>query len=255
MAEPARPERAPGCPSDLRLDELLNGDVSADGAASLRAHLDHCVRCRARAEAFASVELSPWKGPPPPVTAPRRRAWPWLAGLALPAAAAVVLVLGIARREDADTNPQGRTKGGWALSLFVKRPDGRVERLPANGIVHPGDELRFAATSARPGHVAVFSRDAKGAVSTYVPFGASVGSVSVAAGREVALPGSIETDATLGAERLTAVRCEQPLSPEDLKRERDELVSNSPPRQGGGIMASHGCIETSVVFRKEPPGQ
>jgi hypothetical protein len=252
MSPPASSGRSSGCPSDLRLDELLNGDLDAEGAASLRAHVDHCVRCRARTEAFASVALPPWQTAPTPATPKRRRPWPWLLGAALPAAAVVVLALQLPRHEEARTTPANRTKGGWTLSLYVKRSDGRVERLADSGVVHPGDELRFAVTSARPGHVAVFSRDAKGSASLYVPFGAETGSVSIAAGHEIALPGSVETDATLGPEHLTAVRCDEALSPQDLRRELDELIGHAEGSGAAGIGSSRGCVETSVVFRKEP---
>ena len=252
IAPPVRSGRSSGCPSDLRLDELLNGDLDAEGAASLRAHVDHCVRCRARAEAFASVALPPWQIASPSAAPKRRRPWPWFLGAALSAAAVVVLALAFPRREETGTTPANRTKGGWTLSLYVKRADGRVERLSDNGVVHPGEELRFAVTSARPGHVAVFSRDAKGSASVYVPFGGETGGVSIAAGHEIALPGSVETDATLGPERLSAVRCDEALSPQDLRRELEDLVSRAGRPGAAGIASSHGCVETSFVFRKEP---
>lgn len=203
--------------SDLALDEWLASELDAEASARVSTHLWQCARCAARkAERDTDREALLRQAPslealaaqvharraPRAQRAPMRIAIGAGAG-ALALAASVLLLL---RDPSVDTT---RPKGGAHLGLFVKRGE-RVTRGGASEVVHPGDELRFTYTSARPVYLALFNRDAI-AASVYFPSGAG-DAARVAAGNDVALSFSVELDAQLGEERVYGVFCREPFA-------------------------------------------
>jgi hypothetical protein len=253
---PASRRRSPGCLSDLELDELAAGDLDADPRqARVSAHLATCAACSARAESLAAVDV-----PPPSAdlraealrssgrARGRRRV---LAGAALAgtAAAAAALLLAWPRQE-----PDGeRTKGGLALTLFVKRRGGAVERVQGEGAVAPGDELRFSLAVGTPGNAVVLGLDAAPAVTLYVPAGAAGPAARIDAPGATLLPGSVVADATAGAERVFAVLCAAPVDPQVVKRQATAALARAGQRPAAVSSLGTGCLETSVLLHKEAP--
>jgi hypothetical protein len=233
--------RSEDCPSDLKLDRWLAGELTRDEQREVEAHVEGCDPCRHRhaelaesrrsfardAPPFAAIERpapslsQPGQGPPPrsePVTASRRelarRAAPrahWLVGAsALAAAAAIALAVGkpgpIPPSSSGD--PAGsatRTKGGVASLGWVVRRGEHVFAGRSEETLRAGDAVRFTISAREPVYVAVLGLDAGGQLSVYHPDGERLSKVE--AGRDQLLPTAIELDATPGAERLYGVFC------------------------------------------------
>jgi hypothetical protein len=256
---PASPPRAPGCASDLDLDELLAGDLAGQPReATLRAHIDGCARCRERLAAFSAIE------PPPAATmlprvmrarAPRlTRARLAAAVITLGAAAAVFAVL-LRPRGEPGAGPEERTKGSLALALFVKRPGGTVETVTGGGTLHPGDEMRFAVAAARPGYAVVLGLDAAPSVTLYAPYaaaGAPAQAIRLDRAGTTTLPGSIVADATAGTERVVAVVCEAAPPVEALRARALAALTAASGDPARVSSLGSGCLESSVLLRKEP---
>jgi len=148
--------------------------------------------------------------------APWWRARWWMTGpLAVVAAAAVLVAvwprapasLGQAERGD----PVLIAKGGASsddVRVFVKR-DGAVHRLA--GDVHPGDALQLVVEPRGARYVLVVSLDAAHQLTVYAPFGGSASAPLAASALPVALPDSIELDATLGDEEVWVVLSDAPV--------------------------------------------
>jgi len=188
------------CLSDLRIDELLAGELPADDAAAATAHVAGCARCRARrGELFA--DRAAFRAALPAL---HRRRWVGTAAMAALAAAGVAILL-------RDPAAATRTKGGARLGVVVVHGDAMRRGGPGER-VHPGDTLSYLVTTAEPVHVAVIGRDAAGRVTTYVPF------ERVPAGREVQLSLATVLDGTLGVEQLYGVFCAEPVALADPDR-------------------------------------
>lgn len=191
--------------SDLRWDQLLAGELSADKRSAIDAHVATCSACAARRreiEAFAETPL-------PALATPKRSRW-WLGApvAALAAAAVAVIVL------RAPSEPSERPKGsGPALILAAGSPSSLVP-VSTNDVIHAGDSLQAGYTSTKDGFGAVLSLDGAGTVSAYVP---AVGDALVAlpAGTERSFPGSTVLDEVLGPERIAIIWCAapQPIAP------------------------------------------
>jgi hypothetical protein len=185
------------CLSDLRLDELLAGEMAGAATADAADHLAGCERCRAREHALAA-DRDRFRAARSS-TAARRPGRIAISGIVLTAAAAVVVLVA--------TWPRGgggsiRTKGGAHIGIVVQH--GGAARVGAPGeVVHPGDTLSYLVTTAEPAYVTVLGRDAVGRVTTYVP------SAPVRAGRDVELPTATLLDGTLGREDIVAVFCSE----------------------------------------------
>jgi anti-sigma factor RsiW len=184
------------CLSDLRLDELIAGELAADAAVAAADHMAGCPQCRAREEALAA-DRGRFRAALPAV-AQRRRA-PWrAAAVGIAAAAAVVIVVAaLPRGEPVDTT---RSKGGAHLGFVVVH--GGAMRVGATGeAVRPGDTLQYLVTTEDAAYVTVLGRDAAGRLTTYVP------TDRVAAGHNVQLPVATRLDGSLGREEVVAVFC------------------------------------------------
>jgi hypothetical protein len=251
---PAPRRRLPGCPSDLELDELAAGDLPADARqAKMSAHVAACASCQARRDSLAAVAA------PPPTLALRAEAARLttrararrrlLASAALAGAAAAALLIVWPRRE-ADVE---RTKGGLALTLFVKRPGGAVDRLQGEGALAPGDEVRFSLATAAPGNVVVLGLDAARAVTVYVPAGGTGPAARVEVPGTTLLAGSVVADATAGAERVFAVLCAGPIDPPLVKRQAVAALEHAGGQPAAVSSLATGCLETSVLLHKQVP--
>jgi hypothetical protein len=270
MAERSR--RPEGCASDLELEELLAGDLGGPEEARLREHLGRCERCQARR---AALSAEPDLKPDPQVWeqllggeglghSPRPRLRRAVgAGVAL-ATAAVAGVLtwnlgrapapGPAQAPAPAPAMQERVKGSLALTVHVKRPDGRVEQISGQGEVRPGDEMRFSVAASAAGHAVVLGLDAAPSVTVYVPAkGEGRNSARVQPGGAVLLDGSVVADATAGIERVLAIVCPIPIQPETLRqRAGDALgaVGGRPEAVSSLGSEAFGCSESSVTLKK-----
>jgi len=253
---PVSSPRAPGCVSDFELDELLAGDLAGlPREAALRTHIDGCARCRDRLAAFSAIESPPAATMLPRVaraaSTPRLTRWRIaVAALTMGAAAAVFAVV---LRPAA--GPEERTKGSLALAIFVKRPGGSVETVSGAGTLHPGDEMRFAVAAGRPGYAVVLGLDAAPSVTLYAPYaaaGAPAQAIRLDHPGTTTLPGSIVADATAGAERVVAVVCEAAPPLEALRARALAVLTAASGDPARVASLGSGCLESSVLLRKEP---
>jgi hypothetical protein len=265
----SRRERAPGCASNLNLDELAAGDLDGDPrGAALRAHLASCDACRSR---LAAREADPVLAPDAAALRPqvaalaarsaraRRRRLAWSGAVGAAAAAAVLaLVVRPGRGPDGE-----RAKGAVALTLHVKRAPGAgaagaagaIEEVTGEGRLRAGDEVRFSLAPARPGHAVVLGLDAGPSVTVYVPApGPAARAVAVAPPGPVVLPGSVVADATPGDEKIVAVVCDgdDATLPETLRQKAEAALARAGGRPEAVASLGTGCAEGAVLVHKEP---
>ncbi|MGZ6099479.1 MAG: hypothetical protein ACXWLL_13870 [Myxococcaceae bacterium] len=199
-----------GCLSALRLDRWMMGELGAEDAETVGAHVSSCATCGAAVAGMRGVREEVRALPLPPRLLPRplrRRAPLAAAGLGLALAAGLVLMF---RGE-----PAQRTKGtGLALTMFVQH-GGEVRRAGPGESVAPGDAVRFAVSTPSPAFVAVLSLDPAGRASVYFPEGPRA--AQVPGGAEVPLPLGTRLDATTGEERLLGLFCTRPVELEPIR--------------------------------------
>jgi len=224
-----------GCLSDRALDLWLAGEAA--GREAIDAHLAGCEGCSARCRGLQAARAAfPLEAPPFErlAPAPRRRRWWW--GLAPVLAVAAVIVV-VAR-------PQGgvRPKGGDTLGFFVLH-EGAVREGAPGEVVHPGDRLQLVTSTATPRFLAVFERGADGRARLVFPHEAQA--VPQTAGRGIALPYSLELDATPGVVTLVAVFCDGLVAVEPLREtiERRGVQATWPP----------GCHADSLAYETKVP--
>jgi hypothetical protein len=262
MTDPGIKRRPEGCASDLELEELLAGDLSGRQEARLREHVAGCVRCQQRRAALsAEPSLKPdpeaWR---PILAAGSTPAGPSRLGRrvavgagAAAAAAALLLTWNLGRPAPTDDN---RVKGALALTVHVKHVDGTIDRISGQGIIRPGDEMRFELTTSSPGHAVVLGLDAAPSVTTYVPAPGSPSTASTVAAGQSALPGSIVADDTRGIERIFAIACAAEIPPESLRQRAVAALaaaSGNPEAVTSLGAAEAGCAETFVTLAKRVP--
>lgn len=207
------------CLSDLRLDELLAGELTPEVAAAATCHLGGCARCRER-ERELVADRAQFRAATPRLG---RRRWIGAATIgALASAAGLVLVL---HRPVEGT----RTKGGPQLGVVIVHGDA-MRRAGPGERVHPGDTLSYVVATSAPAYVAVVGRDALGRVATYVP------PERVPAGRDIQLSLATVLDDTLGIEELYGVFCAAPPAEAALRRAADR--------------APAGCILDRIELEK-----
>jgi Domain of unknown function (DUF4384) len=257
--------RPVGCPSNLALDEMLAGDLTAGPAhASLLEHVEHCLTCRERLVARRAdpiLEPDPARFRPLLVsraTQPPRRRLRWMGlGVALAGAVAASFMLWAHGAGPGDGVAADRTKGALALTVHIKRrgPAGGAETIDSvngQGRLRAGEEMRFSVAAARPGYAVVLGLDAAPSVTIYVPAaGSAQRPTPVEATRPATLPGSVIADETSGFERIVAFVCQNETPPETLRRKAEAALALAGGRPEGVSSLGTGCLETSVLLRKE----
>jgi hypothetical protein len=189
--------------SELAIDRMLAGELSAVEARAVGDHARTCARCgtlydeakAARAD-FARVC--------PPLRLPGSRprlAIPIGAVATLAAALAVVIAWPRTRAE-----PTVRAKGSAIVGFFVAHGN-QVRRGSVRETVVPGDRIELVTTTTSAAWFAAVSDDAAGTRSVYVAL------QPIVAGREQLQPMSIELDGVLGSELVSAVFCTGPFDP------------------------------------------
>lgn len=224
------------CLSDLTLDRMRVGELSASEDAAAREHLAGCERCAARRGGFAGDADA---AALPPLAA--RRRGPWGVALVFAAAAAVTLI--VTRPAPAPAPEPApeigeRRKGAPTLRFHVRRGDAVLEGAPGE-VLRPGDAIRFGYSWSEGGALAVLSRDGAGVTSVYFPQGQVM--PTVAAGEAVDLPGATLLDDVTGPETFYGVFCARPVA---LERLRDAVEADpDAPRLPGECVIDRVRVE------------
>ncbi len=268
-----RRRRGTSCLSDLRLDQLLGGELTPRARAEADAHVAACPACAsardalggdrarfaaredlarlaadalARAHVAAPAGRSPW--------AALRR---WLLPLGVAGAVGAALLatpgaLAPGRQAGRPTAEGTRTKGGFSLSAEVLHVETGARARHAGEPLHPGDRLQLRVSSPEPGHLAVVGVDETRAVSVYFPSGPAAQRVE--AGREVALPTAVELDDVAGAETIVALRCPGPVPVAAIVAAATRGAAAAGPRLEAPLAGlPAGCVEARYTFTKERP--
>jgi hypothetical protein len=239
LREPSR------CLSDLALDQLAAGETATALVTEAReAHLRQCAACEARRadlEAQRAAVLARW----PRLTAveaiaprrpPLRLAW-LTGGLAL------ATVAGLFATQALSPTARSRTKGGFALEVFVKHADGRVEALLPDAAVTEGDALRFRVSAdGAGGVVTLLGIDAGGAIASYDP--TPQAPPELVPGERRLLSGSIVLDGSVGPERVLALLCP------DRKQAASAVDGLRHAARDGAPPVPPGCRQATFPFRK-----
>ena len=222
--------RWPGCLSAYRLDRFRLGELPAEEASDVRAHLAGCERCRA-AEALLAAAEADYLALVPPLRRPPRagRAVAWGVG-AMALAAVCVLALRPAAMEV-------RSKGAaTAVGMYVQH-DQTVRRALPGEAVAPGDVVRFVYSSQEPRFVAILSIDGAGVASVYFPDGPQT--VRLPAAQEMPLPLGTRLDGVLGEEQVVALFCEQSRELEPIRRAMQAAAPALPEVPGCSLATFH----------------
>ncbi|MCA9538259.1 MAG: hypothetical protein KC620_05195 [Myxococcales bacterium] len=211
-------ELGPDCPSEPALERLHLGAGEPAALAELRAHAEGCPHCTAYLARLAQgFDVVPEVDPRALLAGVRRRLddapvsasgavarwWRWLF-IAVPVAAVVALLV-LRPKPPIEAPPDApRFKGDFALAVHRQVPGGS-EPLLSGEPVAPGEHLRLEVTLPRDGRVAVYGREASGAVYRAWPFDDPW--ATLPAGRHQALDGAIELDEAPGQEALALVFC------------------------------------------------
>lgn len=241
------PREREECLSDLSLDRLVAGEISADP------HLATCPRCAARLAAISrDRELflrEQWIGGLAArakqnlaATPAGRRFAPRAVAVAL-AAGLAALTLSIPRPP-----PGERVKGAHSLDLFVKHLDGRVEPVLAGDELAPGEAIRFRILAPTRAHVAVIGIDAAGAVTPYYPASGDAPMLDLGSG--ALLEGSVVLDATTGPERIIALLCATPPNVDDVIAKGREALGRASGDPRAVATLGTGCREIATTIEK-----
>lgn len=234
--------------------ELVRLEVaSEDERRFVDEHLASCAECREMAEAVQSHHRA-FMAEVLPRTFPnllarrqrhrRLRAFALVGALALPAAAALLLV---ARPPEP---PEYAIKGGAALRIVARRGERRFEPGPS-APVRAGDQIRFVIEGAHHAYVLIAAIDGAGRASIYLPYEGDR-SVPLMPAERVELPGSITLDAA-GPERVFAF-----FSPAPLEAASVRAALTALGRQGSGAIRATARLEvgaaeqTSLLLEKAP---
>jgi hypothetical protein len=233
------------------LDLLSLSALAAAEVQKAQVHLGTCAPCKRRWEELTEDKLRfeqfvfPRTLPKVEARAQRDSPWTWLSGwtrLGLPAAglvAAALLAFVVLPRPQA---PYLGIKGGPGLRVVARRGDAQFE-VRAGAHLRAKDQIRFVVEPGGAHYLLLASRDGRGALSVYYPYG-GVESGAVEGPRQE-LPGSIELDDAAGPERLVALFSDAPLRWEEV---RPQLVAPE------GKVALPGLRETmSLEFVKDAP--
>ncbi|MCK6546453.1 DUF4384 domain-containing protein [Myxococcota bacterium] len=224
------PRRDPMHPSKRALEEVAFAPTLA--TAELTAHLAECAACSAEVTALRAERAEFNRALPPRVFAAKlferadaERTPPLTARLLAwlrPAVAVCAIGLGaltISRALTPAEDPAILLKGDTdvRLTVLVSRGGAAARPLAPSEALRAGDLLRFAVDAPKRGHVVVANLDARGRFSLYAP--ARPGeTLVVEAGANQVLPGSIELDDFVGAERIFVLFSERPIDPAAVER-------------------------------------
>lgn len=246
------PTRSVDCVSDLTLDRLLAGELEGQPLSSAtEAHLSQCAACHARHQAlrealtrfpqehFVSGLAAQARARSRRFSAPKVTA---AVGSLLALAASLLVVVHVSQ------GPTERVKGSEALSVVVKRLNGKVEPMLSGTKVSPGEAIRFRVVSPKAAWVFVVGMDSAGQVSPYAE-GDGTG-LPWTAGTDAFLDGSIVLDQTLGPEQLVALFCAKPLPASTvLAAARGALTqSNGHPEKIHAL--SLDCVQRFFLLNK-----
>ena len=197
--------RAPGCPSDLELEEFLAGRANP--------HVDGCALCAERLVAMRELGADFER-----VIFPRVRArvveqaarprfeWKWAWAGAAPLAAAVLLFVFVFVPRTPPADYVGEKGGAYRPSLEVYVAEGQQgRRLSSGEQVHGGDGLRFVVSS-RVRSVFLFTVDSTGKISRLYPTQGEA-----PAQLDGLLPNGAVLDDVAGPERVFAVFPDRPM--------------------------------------------
>ena len=241
-------QRSADCPSDLRLDQWLAGELAQVERAALEAHAAGCEPCRRRRSLLLDAQRSFASTAPVFATLSQRpphwrKSWRIVAP-ALAAAAALLLALGRPWQHWLQQDGHGtRAKGSVAQLRWVVRRGQRVVAGRPDQSLRAGDALRFSVSAREPVYAAVLGRDAAGHVNVYYPEAAELARVD--AGNDQPLPLAIELDATPGDEQLHSVFCRGPASLAQVKA-AIERAPDAPALPAG-------CSHERTTLHKESP--
>lgn len=243
--------------SSMTIDRLLLKSLPEAEANEAKAHLDACEGCRKlfaemegdqkKFEAFIFARTLPEvteRAKPP--TLLERLAAAWRIAIPVAVAAGVALMVTYSVRQPGPSSnridePDLAIKGGPTLQIFAARGES-VFPVQEGTRLRPADRIRFVVQrDDADGFLLVASIDAARKVSVYFPAGGAE-SAPVAKGR-VELPGSIELDETLGAERVFAFFSPKPLSASEVQKALERWPVQ--PRLDAKI--------ATLEFQKEPP--
>ena len=257
MNVPAHTSRPPGCLSDFTLDQLIARELSGEAEQAARRHTADCPRCAERLVQFEAVEAPPLDPAlARPQSNPKQRALSWalLAAIAMGAGGSLLLV-----RSRSGSNPsasivemQTRTKAAIGLALIVRGASGEVRRLAPGDTVHPGDALRFEVAAGEPGFVSIIGIDAAGAITKYAP--QSEASLRFENGPATLLGDTIIADDTLGAERVLALLCREPLAYEALRSQVERALKRAGGDPHAVAAVDARCAEAAfdIAKRRDP---
>lgn len=224
MSTSPLPLRTSGrCCSDLRLDQLLCGELDDDDARALRVHLESSPRCAARL-AELQADRDAFVAAPPPLrlieggmttattattttTSPSRRARLLMLAPVLAAAAGLVLAVQTTGGDGDLDGDVVRTKGAAPQVLVHGKRGDVVRALSAGDVVLAGDVLRFDVGTAGPRHVGVVGVDHDG-VSAWIP--ADGDALVQAGGAPTPLPTAVALDVApvAGTLKIVVWACE-----------------------------------------------
>jgi|GEM_PF-2277654 len=258
---PAGRRVGPDCLSDARLDALVCGLAPAAVKARADAHLASCEPCRRRyaeLREFAASMRGHMSDAAIAAQAARaakpRARWMRPAAAGATALCAAALILLVVRAGDGRPDAGIRTKGSDFFSVQVLRR-GQTFLGTTGAPYYPGDTLQFAIPADRPRHVAVFDREASGAVTVFHPWRGhrSAFLAPLATAGEHILDPPIALDETRGREWLVAVACGTPFDTAIAA----ERLSDVSPDAVGGLAAGDldlpaGCTVQTFELDKRP---
>jgi len=241
------------CPSRLKLERFLHGELDSEAHEEVRRHSESCARCARQLEAWRILErkltcdneverfsaalvqrfiaeqdtslvwgrihrwfrrITAW------VIIPRH-----LFALASAALVLIAIWSAILLRPLPSSTPSigGHAveeiiiKGDVSLKIHCRRDDQVFALDASDSIVRPGDALRFEVFSGQNSQVLILGIDAKGVVSVYAPFDGTR-SLTVPPDRATVLPGSIVLDGAKTNELIMVLLAKQPIDAAKAKQ-------------------------------------
>jgi hypothetical protein len=244
----SEPRRIP----DALLERYLTDALPAAEKARIEAILaaspqDHqqLAELRADSEAFFL------RHPPGPLVArfqeqTRRARW-WRGSMLLvPVLVAAGIALVVYPRPPPIEDPPYIPKGNGAVLTLHRKTAQGSSPVPPPGPLYPHDDVRFTVKGIASGFIAVLSRDGRGTITVYYPFGGQAAAPYDES--QHALPRAIKLDDTLGPEDLYVLHSPQPF---ELPWAVQALIAGTLPQEAKRRDISVGHF----AFEKRSPAQ